>query len=326
MNSFVRTLPAAAFVAALWIFAGCEARPAARGSFDRTFFTSGPQRIELSTAAGDVQIAGSSDGKVHVHAEVRASGFGFSRPRQRVDEIVANPPLEQRGGTIRIGKDSRFRNVAISYQIEAPRDTEVDTTMASGSAEIRDVRGPVKARTASGSLRVERIERYTQLTAISGAIEANDIADDTKASSASGSIAIGKVKGDVRARAISGAVRVLQPAARVDAGSTSGWVEVQGATNDVKASSVSGSVTVRGNPQANAFWDLRTTSGAVELFVPSNAAFHLSAENVSGEIRTGVPIVVEEQTRHSLRARFGNGGARVEIHTISGRIQVSPGQ
>jgi hypothetical protein len=316
---------AAAALGAPVVFSGCEAGPAASGTFDRTFATSGPQRLEISNPAGDLQIAGSSDGKVHVHAEVRASGFGFGRPKARIDEIVANPPIEQRGDTIRIGKDySHFRNVAISYQIEVPHDTEIDASMASGSAVVHDVRGPVKARTASGSLRVEHVERYAQLNAISGSIDVADVGDDTKASSASGTVNVSRVKGDVRANAISGAVRVSQPAARVEASSTSGSVEVEGASNDVKANSVSGSVAVRGNPGANAYWDLRTTSGRVELFIPSNAAFHLSAENVSGEIRTDIPIVIEEQTKHSLRARFGNGGARVEIHTISGRIQVSP--
>jgi hypothetical protein len=326
MNRVVRSGVAAAIAFAGVIWTGCETGPAATGAFDRTFTVSGPQRLEISNPAGDIQISASSDDKVHVHAEVRASGFGFSQPRRRVDEVTSNPPVEQRGDTIRIGKDSHFHNVAIAYTIEAPHDTEIDTSMASGSAEIHDIRGPIKARTASGSLRVEHIERYTQLSAVSGSIDANDIASDTKASSASGSVNVSRVKGDVRASAISGSVRVVQPGARVDASSTSGSVEIQGATSDVKANSVSGSVTVRGNPQGNSFWDLRTTSGGVELFVPSNAAFHLSAENVSGEIRTDIPIMIEEQTRHLLRARLGNGNARVEIHTISGRIQVSPGQ
>jgi hypothetical protein len=35
-----------------------------------------------------------------------------------------------------------------------------------------------------------------------------------------------------------------------------------------------------------------------------------------------VPIVIEEQGKHSLRARMGNGGGRVEVHTISGEIRV----
>ena len=61
----------------------------------------------------------------------------------------------------------------------------------------------------------------------------------------------------------------------------------------------------------------------MHLGVPSNANFRLSAEAVSGQIKTDVPIVIEEQGKHSLRARMGNGGGRVEVHTISGEIRVS---
>ena len=33
-------------------------------------------------------------------------------------------------------------------------------------------------------------------------------------------------------------------------------------------------------------------------------------------------LVIEEQGKHSLRARVGAGGGRVEVHTISGEIRV----
>jgi DUF4097 and DUF4098 domain-containing protein YvlB len=67
---------------------------------------------------------------------------------------------------------------------------------------------------------------------------------------------------------------------------------------------------------------LNTVSGVVQLAVPTNANFHLSAEAISGEIRTDIPVVIEEKGKHSLRARVGNGGGRVEVHTVSGQIRV----
>jgi len=101
-------------------------------------------------------------------------------------------------------------------------------------------------------------------------------------------------------------------------------VDVAGAGNDVNASSVSGRVSVEGNPSSNSYWNLKTTSGSVEVAVPPSANFHLSAEAVSGQINAGIPIVIEDQDKHSLRARVGNAGGRVEIHTTSGGIKVQP--
>src|SRR5271170_6675576 len=216
--------------------AGCAVGPSVSGSFDRTFSVTAPIRLELVNAAGDVSIIGSTDGKVHVHAEVRSYGMGFGSPQDRLNEIVANPPIEQKGDTIRIGKDlSRIRNISISYVIEVPHDTEVSTTVASGSQTIRDVRGPVKAEAASGSIHADRIDRQTQLTTISGSIDATNIGDDLRASSASGSVVVSNIKGDVRISALSGSTQITKPGGRVDADTASGSVEVQGATRDVKA-------------------------------------------------------------------------------------------
>jgi DUF4097 and DUF4098 domain-containing protein YvlB len=283
--------------------AGCAMGPSVSGSFDRTLTVTAPIRLELANASGNVSITGSSDNKVHVHAEVRSSGMGFDSPQKRLDEVVNNPPVEQKGDTIRIGKDiSRVRNVSISYVI--------------------NVRGPVKADSASGSIRVDNVDRQTQLTTLSGSIEAQNINDDLRASSASGSVTVSKIKGDVRISALSGTTQISGPGGRVDANTASGTVEVQGATRDVKAHAASGRVDVQGNPSESSYWDLKTVSGVVQLGVPPNANFHLTAEAISGQIRTDVPIVIEEQGKHSLRARMGNGGGRVEVHTVSGEIRV----
>jgi DUF4097 and DUF4098 domain-containing protein YvlB len=303
--------------------AGCAVGPSVTGSFDRTLTVTSPIRLELANASGDVSITGSADNKVHVHADVRSSGMGFDSPQKRLDEVVSNPPIEQRGDTIRIGKDiGRVRNISISYVVEVPHDTEVNTSVVSGSQTIANLRGPVKADSASGSIRVDHIDRQTQLKTLSGSIEAQNIGEDLRASSASGSVTVAQIKGDIRISALSGTTQVSGPGGRVDADTASGNVEVQGATRDVKAHAASGRVDVQGNPTESSYWDLKTVSGVVQLGVPSNANFHLTAEAVSGQIKTDVPIVIEEQGKHSLRARVGNGGGRVEVHTISGEIRV----
>lgn len=311
-------------VAATFALAGCYTGPSVNGSFARTYTVSGPIRLELSNASGDVDITQGAVGTVSIHAEVRASGFGFENPQKRLDDIVSDPPIEQRGDTIRIGKDlSRMRNVSISYKIQVPHETEVDANVASGAQNIRDLRGPVKVRSASGSINVENIDRDTQLSTASGTISAENIGGDVQISSASGNVTVANIKGDARVHVVSGVIRISQPGGRVDGSTTSGEVEIQGAANDVTAHSVSGRVYVQGNPGAQGYWNLKTASGGVQISVPPSANFHLSAEAVSGEIRADVPIVVEEQGKHSLRARVGSDGGRVEVRTVSGEIRVS---
>ncbi|MDP9339336.1 MAG: DUF4097 domain-containing protein [Acidobacteriota bacterium] len=306
------------------IVAGCNNGPSVEGAVDRTFTVTGRTRLEISNPSGDVEITGSGDGKVHIHEDARATGMGFDKPKERLDEALANPGLEQRGDTIRIGKHmSNMRNLTIHYKIEVPHDTEISSTVVSGSQTIRDVRGPVNAQGASGSIKVEHVERDVQMSTASGLAEATDIGDDVHASSASGGVTISNAKGDIRANSLNGPTQIIKPGGRVDVDSANGSIDIQGANYDVKAHGVSGRITVQGDPGEHGYWDLKTVSGPVHVNVPANSNFRFSAEAISGEIRADIPIVIEEQGKHSLRAHVGNGGGRVEVHTVSGEIHVS---
>src|SRR2546421_4117948 len=245
------------FLAAIVVLVSCNAGPSVSGTFDRNYTVTGPIRLEITNASGDIDVTGSGDGKLHVRGDVRASGFGFDNPQKRLDDTIANPPIEQTGETIRIGKEmSRMRNVSIAYSIQVPRDTEVNATVASGAQTIRGVRGPVKVQAASGSIRAEKIERFAQLTTASGPISASDLGNDLRVFSASGSVTVLKVRGDVEVNAISGVIRISNPGGRVEADTTSGHVDIQGAAHDVKAHADSGRVSVQGHPGGENYWEL----------------------------------------------------------------------
>jgi DUF4097 and DUF4098 domain-containing protein YvlB len=296
-------------------------------TFDRSFTVTAPVRLELSNASGSVEIKGSSDGTVHVHGKVTPGGWSiFGGSAKNVEEVAANPPLEQSGSTIRIGKNSSWlKNVTIDYQVEVPHDAEIDAGVASGGITIDNVKGPVKASSASGYVHVYRVERDTQVNAASGSIEVSGIGGWLRVSSASGDTKVTDVKGEVKVTAASGSIRIQRPSDRVDASTASGTIEVVGANNDLKVHAISGSIQVSGNPGPSRLWELKTISGSVELRVPSNASFLLSAESTSGDIRTSIPVILEEQNKHSLRAHIGSSAGRVEVHTVSGSVNVSSG-
>lgn len=299
--------------------------PSESATFDKTFQVSSPVRIEISSGSGSIEIRGSADGKVHVHGRVTEGGSWsmFGGSSKSVQEVAANPPLEQNGSTIRIGKNSSWiKGVSIDYQVETPHDTEIDADVASGGITIDNVRGPVKAGSASGYVHVYRVERDTQVHAASGAIEVSNIGGYLSASSASGDITIADVHGDLKTSAASGSIKIARPGDRVDASSASGSVEVTEAHSDLKVHAISGAIRVTGNPEANRLWELKSISGTVDLRVPSNASFLFSAESTSGNIKTSIPVILEEQDRHSLRAHIGSSAARVEVHTVSGSVNV----
>jgi DUF4097 and DUF4098 domain-containing protein YvlB len=293
-------------------------------TFDRTFNVTGPVRLELGSGSGNAEIRGSADGKVHVRGTVTRGGWSlFGSSEKSVDEVVANPPLEQHDNTIRIGKSMfGYRNVSIEYHVEVPKDTEVDATVASGGLTVDNVRGPVKANSASGYVHVYRVERDANINVASGSIEVSTIGGVLRVTSASGDIVIADVKGDLNASAASGSIKITNASDRIEASSASGEINVSGANGDLKVHAVSGSIHVSGDPSTNHYWELKSVSGSVDLRVPANAGFLLSAEATSGDIRTGLPVIIEEQGKHSLRAHVGSSTGRVEVHTVSGAINV----
>jgi DUF4097 and DUF4098 domain-containing protein YvlB len=328
MSRHLKLAAPVALIAIVVALAGCQMGPAVSGSFDRTLDVSGPIRLELANVSGDVSISGSADAKIHVHGDVRVSGMGIANSQKRLDDLIARPPVELKGDTLRVGKEemSHLHNVSIAYTVEVPRETEVRASSVSGAISVRSVRGPVQAESVSGSVRAQDIGGAVKLSSVSGSIEAEKCGDDVHASSVSGNVTVTNAKGDVVAHSVSGDVHTNNPGGRVDANSSSGSVGVRSANGDVTGHSTSGSVTVQGNPSGNSYWDLKTASGTVEISVPSDAKFHFSANAISGQISAQIPIVIEEQGKHSLRAHIGDGGGRVEVHTVSGSIEVQGAQ
>jgi len=138
-------------------------------------------------------------------------------------------------------------------------------------------------------------------------------------------VEIKDVRGDIQATAVSGSIHIANPGGRVEASNVSGSVNVTGANYDVRAHVISGPIEVTGNPSRNRYWDLKTVSGSVDIRVPSNSSFLFSADATSGDIRTNLPVMIEEQGKHSLRAHVGDSTGRVEVHTVSGGISVQSG-
>lgn len=315
-------LPLLAVLMAVFM-AGCDMGPSVSGTFDRSLDVSGPIRLELGNVSGDISIAGAADGKVHVHGDVRVGGFGFGSPQDRLKEILASPPVELKGDTLRVGRSmSHFHNVSIAYQVELPQNSTVSSSSVSGSQRVHDISGTVHLTSISGSLEARNIGSDSRLASTSGSVTVEQCGDNLRATSVSGSVTVSDTKGDVVGHSVSGSVTIHNPGGRVDADTSSGSVEVRGGGSDVRAHSGSGSVTIQGNPGGNNYWDLKSVSGTVGIAVPSAANFHFSANSVSGEVRAQIPIVVEEQGKHSLRAHVGDGGGRVEVHTVSGGIEV----
>ncbi len=301
---------------------GCRAVPGGTGTFDRNLGVNGPVRLELTTRSGDARITAGTSSEVRVHGEFTVHTWPWESTARRVNAMIQNPPVEQEGNLIRVGGPTGpSEGAEIKYTVVVPVDTEMRGITGSGDLEIRGLRGPLTLTSGSGDISAVDISERIRVTAGSGDIQLTNIQGEAQLATGSGDLTLSKIQGEIRARTGSGDITLAVPGAAVTLNTGSGDVNVSSAAGDLRLHTSSGNINVEGNPGASSYWDLRTGSGDVTLQLPSNPSFRLDARSSSGSIDTSVPIVVEGATsKHELRARVGDGKARVEIETGSGSI------
>lgn len=318
----------AAVVAVLLASAAGKWARAAEGSFERTLTVSGPIELEVSTGSGHIEVRAGEPSSIHIHATIKTSRswhLSEGDAERKVRYLESNPPIEERGSFIRVGhiEDRELaRNLSISYDIVAPVETRLRSDTGSGSQSVTGLRGPVKASTGSGSIRIGNIGDEVRAETGSGDLQLDSVKGATHASTGSGSIRAAGIGSNFVASTGSGHVSLQQSGSgdgKVETGS--GSVELQNLRGRLRVTTGSGSITAQGVPEGE--WSLHTGSGRVLVRLPAESAFDLNAHTSSGHISTDHPISVQGTVkRGELRGKVRGGGPLLDLETASGNIQI----
>ena len=243
----------------------------ARGGFERTLTVNGPVDLSVRTGSGSIQVRTGAVDRVQIVGRVSAGSWrDGTDPAERVRRVESAPPITQTGNVIRLGdtqNDPMYRNVAISYELVVPANTQINAQTGSGSQTIGSVDGAVRAQTGSGSIRVERAGGSLHAQTGSGNIEADSVGGEVRAQTGSGSVEVTQiVRADVNVQTGSGSVSLSLPPdaaytlnAQTGSGSitTSQPLTVQGR---VRRNHVTGTVRGGGNTV-----NVRTGSGSIAI-------------------------------------------------------------
>ena len=260
---------------------------ASEATFDRTLTVSGKVELSVSTGSGNVHITPGTDNRVHVIGKVRST-WGDSD--ERVRQIAANPPIEQAGNIIHIGKhhdgdNDWMHHVSIYYEIQAPANSFLEASSGSGNVTDDGVGENSKLNTGSGNIHATGLHGGFTVGTGSGNIYA-----DTTSS------------GDVKAE------------------TGSGNIELRNLHGGLKATTGSGDIKVAGAPTEG--WHLETGSGKVELWV-GDAPLTLDASSGSGGIHTDREMLTQgSMNAHHVTGKLNGGGPTVRIETGSGEIRI----
>jgi len=303
---------------------------AVEGHFDRTLKVSGHVDLDIQSGSGNITVHQGDTNSVVVRGQVKASeswfGGGGVSADEKVKRIEQNPPIEQNGNTIRIGRiqDEALRNnVSITYDVTVPKDTSLQSHTGSGDERISDITGPVRANTGSGNLTISNIVSEVRANAGSGDLQISNVQGRTYTETGSGNIRATGIAGGFDARAGSGDITFEQTASgSVRAETGSGNIRLRNVSGGVEAGAGSGDVEVQGKIASD--WRIHTGSGEVEVKLPSDAKFNINARSSSGNVEVNHPVTMQGSLkRNHIEGTVNGGGTLLDVSTGSGTIRVN---
>src|SRR5215475_12679435 len=320
---FLRLLFAASLIATLPLQA------ASTGHFERTLQVSGSVDLEVTSGSGNITVHQGGAGSVAISARIHASStswlFGSGNVEERIRQIEKNPPIEQQGNSIRLGRfeDREItRNISIDYDVTVPASTRVTAQTGSGDQSITGVQLAVNAKAGSGNINVENLGGEAHVSTGSGDVKASSVKGSVVANAGSGNITARDLGGEVFVNTGSGNVEVHQSAAGdVKAETGSGNIRLYGIKGGLRASAGSGDIHAEG--EATHDWRVGAGSGNVTLRLPSNASFNLDARTSSGSLHVKPAVTMQGSfSKNHIQGKVGNGGVILDVHTGSGDIEI----
>lgn len=147
-----------------------------------------------------------------------------------------------------------------------------------------------------------------------------------KASTSSGDITLsGQKLADVSFSASSGDITIADSLIKtLTATTSSGDISARNFSGDVNGKSSSGKIKLH-YAQFGDNIKAATSSGNIEIQLPTGAEFALTANTSSGNIAVEFPITVSQKTKNSLSGRVGNCQHTIEVSSSSGDIEIKEG-
>ena len=223
------------------------------------FDIDGHARLVISLQSGEVEVYQSPNGGIEASLSGKTTGV----------------TVEQAGNTVSITsekKTSFFSGPSVRVAVGVPAGCDLEVSGASLDLVSRQRLGAVKARTASGDIRLtdtdelmvktasgdvrfDTVHGHCEVAAASGDLIGDVVTGDLKTSLASGDVRIGRVDGDVSVKSASGDAQIDR---------------VEG--DDISVKSMSGDITIGLPSGIKLDFDLDALSGDVNLPPPAPPA------------------------------------------------------
>jgi DUF4097 and DUF4098 domain-containing protein YvlB len=123
---------------------------------------------------------------------------------------------------------------------------------------------------------------------------------------------------------INGALYVTGVSGEVHASCINGRLEAHNLSGRAELSTINGHLDARFDQLSGSSVELNSVNGSLELTIPSDSKAEIEASTVSGGIENdfGLHVNHHQFVGHDLRGELGNGGPRIKLENVNGRIQI----
>ncbi|ASS74289.1 hypothetical protein CIG75_04340 [Tumebacillus algifaecis] len=264
--------------------------------------------VQVRAFSTDVNLLKSNDDNVHVDftGQVLRGGIGGR-------EYELNTDLQGETLSIELRHKSHFqlgileeRNLRLEVRVPEKLYNELSVTTASGDVQATGQQAETMTiKTSSGDIRGRDLQgKRLQVSSTSGEQDLQNMIGEVHLESTSGDITLRKWTGE-----------------RIEVQSSSGEQRLLDLTGKVRAHATSGNLRI-GMIALHEGIDLLTTSGDVELLLPTTAFYKLNFRSASGNASVAFPMDASVKEDHRLTATIGDGGPTVQIETSSGDLRI----
>ena len=253
-----------------------------------------PQQFKFN-AGPETAVSVTNDfGNVNVHPGTGRQVVISANPSSqsvKVDATQSGNRIDVR--TRRTGQGTRG---PVNYEVIVPTDARVSVRTAQGQIQIEKLKGDVTAETDSGNISVNDIgSAHVHLRSLNGPMSVSNVRN--------GHVELTSIGGPIDMNAVNGPY--------------------------VAANTTDGKITYRGNFGGAGDYSLTTHKGDIEVFLPSDRSFPVSAHSIKGTVENdfqpqsgSAAQASSPAASTSLTGDSKAGSSSVQLRSFSGKIRV----
>jgi hypothetical protein len=219
-------------------------------------------------------------------------------------------------------------DISNTFGLVTVADAKSDVTVNNQNGEIRlnGTDGTANLHTTFAAINFSRVARAISVRATNAMVRGDSVGDSATVETTFGGVDLRDIKGGARVTAANSGIRLAGVGGEVYARTTFAPVTVRDAAGAVTVEGQNSSVTVDAHaaPQCRPI-SLRTTFGPIQVTLPQNAGYNVTAHTTFGRIHTSANSQVAvsgDIDPGSLVGKIGAGGCDLHLNGQNGNIDI----